>query len=352
MKRFSVADGLYERLAQQTVNVGGESYGPQWTPEQRPRMRPWPQDERFKFDPKTNQVFFDEMLLTPEEVQTMQREWAEEGDVEKEISEIGKKMGVEGNASDVNHIVYPIAQQYFSTLQPNQQVSKEELHAYVNKALSGMGASTALLTHVSGYINDLFLVLHNLERMDHMRHKSIRAIRQRKISAVILASYYKMFVRRAQVEEEWIPSASEQRTIKRLDRIWAIDELQRMKSGQTPQQYYGLEQGAEYPVLTKEEAEKILLDTREHEDFAVPFEDMPTNVEQKGLGGEDIEPLNEELEIEKELAKPRNNAPVPEAEIEEVIQAPVENEPEVSEEEEEDPLYVTKREQDEIEGED
>lgn len=345
MKRFSVADGLYERLAQQTVNVGGESYGPQWTPEQRLRMRPWPQDERFKYDPKTNQIFFDEMLLTPEEIQRMQQEWPEEEKIENEVAEIGKKLNLETPANDIQQIVYPIAQRYFESLPEEKQVTKEETGSYVIDVLSKMGASVGLLTSASEYLNDIFTALHTLERSEHIRQRSIKALRQKKITASVLASYYGMIHRKGQAEEEWIPSASEQRTIKRLDRIWAIDELQRLKTGQTPEQYYG-PQNVDFPVLTKEEAEAILLNTREHEDFAVPIEDVPA-YEQKGLGGQDFEPLDEELEIKKELSRPRKN---PILETEEVIETPVVEE--TPEEEEEDPLYVTKKEQDEIEGED
>lgn len=350
MNRFSVSSCFYERiLAQKAVDFGGQNYGPQLTPEQRQRSIPWLQDPRFKTDPQTGAVFFDEMFLTPEEVKEMQEGWANEEGLDKQIAEFSRKLGIE--ATDISHLVQPIVQKYFDSVGGKKESSKEETIAFLNNFMTKAGAPQELISASIDYLSGIFEILHYLERADHLRNtRSIKAFKNRKINAAVLTSFYKMIVRRGQVEEEWIPSASEQRTIKRLNRIWAIDELQRIKSGQTPEQFYGAD-SVGMPLLTREEAEAILLDTRESEDYSVPIEEMRTNIPQRSLGGEDIEPINEEVEIEKELARPRiKNTPAPEAEIDEVIAPVTEDEPE-AEEEEEDALYDTKREQDEIEGE-
>lgn len=273
MKRFSVSEAYFKRIAQSTVDpITKQPWGGQWDPEQRKRMIPWEQDQRFKVDPESGTVFFDEMPLSPEEISEMQKGFSEDETINSEIPAIGKKLGIE--ATEVNQLVYPIVEKMFAA-EPGKEISKDKTKSYVKDQLANAGASLALQTNALDYLENIFYTLHTLERAEHIRQKSIKALRMKKISAATLFSYYKLFNRKGQVEEEWNPTPSELRTMKRMDRVWALQEMERLKSGKSPEEFYGEEYTSDpFPLLTQEDVTRILKDTREHEDFVVPYEDI------------------------------------------------------------------------------
>lgn len=279
MNRFSIADSYWKRISQE-ANPSDE-FGGQWTPEQRQRMLPWPPDERFKYDPQTKTVFFDEMPLTEEEVQQMRGGWEHEELIDTEIPDIAKHFGIE--AKEISELVYPIAERLFTSTPQENDISKPQLQSFVQNQLGKAGASKELQQEAVNYVSNIFDILHTLERAEHIRQKSIKAIKSAtKINIVVLASYYKLMCRRGQTEEQWSPSPQEQRTIKRLNRVWALEELDRLKKNQTPEQYYGEEYSQEpFPLLNMEEVQQILKETREEEDFVVPIEEMPVEQEEQ-----------------------------------------------------------------------
>lgn len=277
MKRFSIANSYWKRICQTQEEFGG-----QWTPEQRQRMLPWPPDERFKYDPITKTRFFDEMPLTDQEVNEMRGGWEHEELIDSELPEIGKAFGIP-EAKDISEIVYPIAEKLFTSTSNETEITKPQAQSYVKTTLEKAGASAELQNEAMNYLSNIFDILHTLERAEHIRQRSIKAIKSTtKINVAILSSYYKLMCKKAQVEEEWTPSPGQMRTIRRIDRIWALEEGDRLKKNQTPEEYYGQEYIQEpFPLLTQEQVNQILKETREEEDFVVPIEDMPADIEQE-----------------------------------------------------------------------
>lgn len=369
MKRFSIANAFWNRIAQEeeeqvrpmseeerhsdTVVFNGEKYSGEFTKEQQQRIIPWAEDSRFKYDPKTGAVLHGGFPLTAEEVKEFQAGWPREEKVDKEVREIGKKLGIE--ATTINQIILPIAEKYFDTIGPNE-ITKQGTTQYVIGFFTKMGASPELIADASEYLDNIFHSIRLLERTEHTmenqrrRPRSMKTFAHKNINAVVLAAFYNAMVRKGQTEEETPLTPAELRTMKRLQRVWATDELKRIRSGQTPEQFYGIQEAQGFPVLTKETAEQILRETIEPEELVIPIEEVRQQEEHIApLPASEMEQEHEQ-EIETEVENELENRDVQEEQqlVHNLVETPEENEAEV--EEEEDELYLTKREQDEIEG--